>query len=248
MSWRSRAKQEDVCEGSVARSGCSRQAWLCHPGTRGAVSTDPSLGPVWGWGAFTALSCFPAASWIFCVVGAAAPELRCWPSPPLLCRCPQQSPAAVVSCFGSAEAGTHQSGFPAPLTPQGSGSPSRRTLPSCASNEQQCDGKHWWLPRTPWGGQAEAGWGLQGVWGNSLSLLTALLCPALCQALTLLCMATSQHGGADGTRSRHLQLYWVLLVLLGAQPSCRTPVSQPCFWSPVQIPVWLLAPSHGDRV
>lgn len=52
---------------------------------------------------------------------------------PLLC--PQQSPAAVVSCFGSARAGTNQSRFPAPLTPQSSGSPSRWTLPSRASNE-----------------------------------------------------------------------------------------------------------------
>lgn len=50
MSWRSRAKQEEVREGSAARSGCSRQAWLCHPGTRSAVSTAPSLGSRVGLG------------------------------------------------------------------------------------------------------------------------------------------------------------------------------------------------------
>lgn len=80
--------------------------------------------------------------------------------------------------------------------------------------------------------------------------LSLCLLPSPCSA-----WPPSQHGGTDSTGGMHLQLHFVLLVLLGAQPqeiwdveSRRMPMSQPCFWSPVQILGWLLALSHGDRV
>lgn len=83
---------------------------------------------------------------------------------------------------------------------------------------------------------------LQGLWGSSLSLPDHPSVPQHLVGLSLHlvfwpCSARppSQPGGADGTRGMNLQLHWVLLVLLGAQPqeiwgveNCRTPMSQSC--------------------
>lgn len=79
MSWRCRAKQEEVCAGSAARSGAhgSSLPASAAPGT----STARPWGAAAGLGSRMGLPCCPVTSWMLCMAGAATAELRGWLSP-----------------------------------------------------------------------------------------------------------------------------------------------------------------------
>lgn len=101
---------------------------------------------------------------------------------------------------------------------------------------QQCDGKHRWLPRTPWGGQAEAGWGVAGGVGQQFVPADRSSVPS------------TLSGSHPALHGHHHSMEELMAPGAGIY-SCRE-LQDPSVPALLleQIPVWLLAPSHGDRL